>query len=81
MAQAATQAVTITLSTQTVQKVQMLAEKRSTSVSDLLAEQVEALIGTDEAYEKARQSALKRLQQGFHLGGGPYATRDELHDR
>jgi hypothetical protein len=29
-----------------------------------------------------RQRALKWLREGgWHLGGAPYPTRDELHDR
>ena len=34
------------------------------------------------AREARRQLALKRLREGgWNLGGAPYPTRDELHDR
>ena len=33
------------------------------------------------SHEARRLLALKRLRDGFDLGGSPYPTRDELHDR
>ncbi len=81
MAQAQKRNVTISLSPQVIQKVRILAVKRSTSISGLLAEQIETLVSSDEAYELAAASAIARLKRGYHLGGGPMASRDELHDR
>lgn len=43
------QNVTISLPRQTLQKVRLLAARRSTSISALLAEQVEILVGEEEA--------------------------------
>jgi hypothetical protein len=37
--------------------------------------------GVDEAYERAKKHALTIMRPGFHMGGGPYPTRDELHER
>ena len=59
----------------------MLANRRGVSVGVLLAEQIEKLVGEDEAYEQAKRQALALLDQGFHLGGVIRATRDELHER
>ena len=81
MPQTRRQNVTISLDTQIVMKAKILAAKRSTSISGLLAEQVEALVNQDDAREQAIASTAARLQGGFHLGGGPYASRDSLHDR
>jgi hypothetical protein len=81
MTQTKKQNVTVSLSTQVVQKAKILAAKRSTSISGLLAEQIEALVGADEAYERAAASAIARLERGFHLGGGRMVNRDELHER
>ena len=75
------QNVTISLSAETIRKAKILAAKRSTSISGLLAEQVEALIGTEEAYERAERTALALLHEGFHMGGVITASRDELHER
>lgn len=75
------QNVTISLSSETIRKAKILAARRSTSISRLLADQIEALTGEEEAYERAHRSALALLEKGFHLGGLISATRDELHER
>ena len=75
------QNVTISLSTDTIQKAKMLAAKRSTSISGLLAEQMESLVGKEEAYERAQRAALALLRKGFHLGGKVMLSRDKLHER
>ena len=48
---------------------------------DELAEQIETLVGEDDAYEQAQRRALALLDQGFHLGGRIESTRDEWHER
>jgi hypothetical protein len=81
MAQAQKRNVTISLSPQVIQKARILAVKRSTSISGLVAEQIEALVSDDEAYETAHREALALMKRGFHLGGEHRINRDELHDR
>ena len=71
----------MSLDRQTIQKAKVLAAGRSTSVSDLVARQIEELVGREEAYERAERQARALLDQGFHLGGAVRATRDELHER
>ncbi|HEX4077162.1 MAG TPA: hypothetical protein VHX49_17310 [Candidatus Acidoferrales bacterium] len=75
------QNVTIALDKQTIQKAKVAAARRSTSISALLARQIEALVAEDEAYERAQQQALALLDRGFHLGGVHRVSRDELHGR
>jgi predicted transcriptional regulator len=75
------QNVTVSLSPETVRKARILAARRSTSISRLLAEQIETLTGEDEAYEQARRSALALLERGFRLGGKITFTREQLHER
>ncbi len=75
------QNVTISLSSETIRKAKILAARRSTSISRLLADQIEALTGEEEAYERAHRSALVLLEKEFHLGGVISASRDELHER
>jgi hypothetical protein len=74
------QNLTVSLHPDTIRKARILAAKRATSISGLVAEQIEALTGGDEAYERAKRSAFALLKKGFHLGGKP-ASRDELHER
>jgi hypothetical protein len=75
------QNITLSLSRQTLRKAKVLAARRATSVSGLLAQQIEILVGEEETYERARRQALAWLDQGFHLGGAIRATRDEWHER
>ncbi len=75
------QNVTISLDRQTIQKAKVVAARRSTSISGLLARQIEILVGEEEAYEHAERQAMTLLDQGFHLGGVIRADRDELHER
>jgi hypothetical protein len=75
------QNLTIRLDRKTIQKAKVLAAKRSTSISSLVASQIAVLIGEDEAYERAERQATALLDQGFHLGGVIQVSRDELHER
>ena len=75
------QNVTVSLSTEIVQKARVLAARRSTSISGMLAEQVESLVNCDEAQERATRSAIVRMERGLHLGGGRLLSREELHER
>jgi hypothetical protein len=73
--------ITIRLDKKTIQKVKALAARRSISISDLLARQIEILATDEEAYEQAERRALALLEQGFHLGGTNRTNRDDLHER
>jgi hypothetical protein len=75
------QNLTISLDRHTIQKAKIVAAKRSTSISGLLAHQIEVLVGEEEAYERAERQAMALLNQGFHLGGRIRVSREELHER
>jgi hypothetical protein len=75
------QNITLRLSHQTLQKARILAARRSTSVSSLLASQLELLADTDDEYERAMRRAMARMEDGFHLGGVHKLDRDSLHER
>lgn len=75
------QNVTISISTEQVRQVRILAARRSMSISDFLAEQIQKLVGAEEAWERSERSARALLEQGFHLGGRMTVSRDELHER
>jgi hypothetical protein len=81
MRQKAMQNIIVSLSAETVQKAKMLAAKRSTSLNDLLAMQIETLAKEDDGYEGAHRAALNLMERGFHLGGEHFISRDELHIR
>lgn len=75
------QNVTISLSRPVLKKAKILAARRETSISGLLADQIESLVGQEEAYERAERQARALLDQGFHMGGATPVNRDELHER
>ena len=75
------QNVTISLSKQVLKKARILAARRETSISGLLAQEITTLVDNEDAYERAERQALSLLDQGFHLGGVIRASRDEWHDR
>ena len=73
--------ITVSLSRQVLRKAKILAARRETSISGLIALQIESMIGEDEAYERAQRQATALLERGFGLGGVIRASRDELHER
>lgn len=75
------QNLTICLDRKTIHKAKILAARRSTSISGLLAHQIEMLVGEEEAYERAERQARALLDEGFHLGGVIRVGREELHER
>ncbi len=75
------QNVTISLSRHILKKARILAARRETSISGLLAQEIEFLVGEEEAYERAEKQAMALLDQGFRMGGIIRAGRDELHER
>lgn len=75
------QNLTVSLERDTIRKARIIAARRSTSISGLVAEQIEMLVGEEEAYARAQRQAEELLEKGFKLGGRIHATRDELHER
>ncbi len=75
------QNVTISLDREIVRKAKILAARRATSISGLLAAQIEAMVVEDEAYQQAKRQALELLDRGFHLGGVHDSKRSDLHER
>ena len=77
------QNVTLALPAETVRRLKVLAAQRGSSISRMITEQLEAILNRDDEYERARQRALARLEQGWDLGtnGRIDWTRDELHER
>ena len=64
-----TQNLTLKLPVETVRKAKVVAAERGTSISALVAEKIDELVGEDAEYQAARRRALEWLKQGWHLGG------------
>ena len=70
------QNVTISLSRNVLKKAKILAARRETSISRLLARELESLVGDEEAYERAERQALALLDKGFHLAARGRTTEN-----
>jgi len=60
------QNITVSLSREVLKKTKMLTARRETSISGLLAQEIEALVSEGEAYERAQRQAIALLERGFH---------------
>lgn len=73
--------ITLKIDANLLREVKVLAASQGTSVSRLVADQLEYLIRHEKAYEKAKRRALARLRRGFDLEWSPSMSREELHER
>jgi len=75
------QNLTVSLERAIIQKARVIAARRSTSISGLVTQQIEMLVGEEEAYTRSQRQAEELLESGFKLGGTIRMTRDEVHER
>jgi len=73
--------ITLKLDRDLLRRAKVIAAERDTSVSALVAEQLEKAVRERDGYEQAKRRALATLKKGFDLGFKPPASRDELHER
>lgn len=74
------QNITLSLDSELLKSARVLAAKQGTSVSKLLAAELERLVTDDLRRQRARDQALSVLDRGLHLGGGR-PDRQSLHER
>ena len=72
--------LTIQLEVETIARARVLAARRGTSVSALVARTLAAMVDDDERYEAARRRASELMNAAGRLGERAW-TRDELHER
>lgn len=73
--------ITLRVESDLLRDAKVLAARQGTSVSRLVAVQLEEIVRRDRDYDRARERAIARLATGFDLGWTPPASRDELHER
>jgi hypothetical protein len=73
--------ITIKIESGLAQEARVLAARRRTSLSRLVADQLELLVREDQVYAAAKRRALRRLKRGYDLDWEKPASRDVLHDR
>jgi hypothetical protein len=73
--------LTITLDHETVCEARAVADDQSMSLQRILSDMIEKTVARDIQYRTAREGALRHLKMGISLGGPPYPSREELHER
>ena len=74
------QNITVALDKETIRKAKVVAAERSTSVSRLIADEIERIVAEHDRYARAKQASIAELRRGYDLGGGPLPGRDEVYD-
>ena len=79
----ANQNITLSLPEEALREARMLAARRGTSVSQLLARMLADLVEQENGYAGARERSLSRLRDAADLGTGGQVTwsRDSVHER
>ena len=75
------QNITISIDRELIRQARVVAARRGTSVSGLLAAELARTVAEDDTYQRSQKQALVILDEGVHMGGQPLPPRDELHDR
>jgi hypothetical protein len=74
------QNITLSIDKQLIQKARVIAARRGSSVSRMLADELAQLVSDSERYEQSRIQAIADLELGMDLGVQK-VSRDELHER
>ena len=79
----ANQNITLSLPEEDIREARILAARRGTSVSQLLARMLRELVERETGYADARERSLARLREGMDLGTGGHIgwSRDSVHER
>ena len=72
--------LTLQLDQDVIRRARIVAAKRGTSVSALVARELAGLVEQDARYEQARGRAEDLMREAVPRGGRSW-QRDELHDR
>jgi len=72
--------LTVQLDDEMIRQAKVLAARRGTSVSTLVAAELERLVAHDDRYEEACRRAQRALTGAARRGGRQW-SRDDLHER
>jgi len=83
MADMTNQNITLSLPEEDLREARILAARRGTSVSQMLARMLRDLVEQESGYARARDRSLARLHQGMDLGTNGHVgwSRDSIHER
>jgi hypothetical protein len=72
--------LTLQLDADVIRRARIVAAKRGTSVSAMVARELDGLVERDARYEEASRRAMELMARATPRGGRSW-RRDELHDR
>jgi hypothetical protein len=75
------QNLTLSIEKEIIKKGKVVAARRDTSISRMLADLLKGLVENDERYEAAKRSAIQQLKRGARLGGQITWKREDLYER
>jgi hypothetical protein len=73
--------ITLKLDADLLREIRILAAQEGTSISALLAAQLERIVQDRRGYDRSRKRALARLKEGYDLHWKRPRSREELHER
>ena len=73
--------ITLKLDSAPLRGVKILAAEQGSSISTMLAERLEQIVGERKAYDQARRRALTRLREATDHHWTKPTSRDDLHKR
>ena len=71
--------LTLQLDEDTIRQAKILAARRGTSISGLVARELELLVARDARYEQARRRAVELMAEAAGRGGRGW-RRDDLYE-
>lgn len=79
----ANQNITLSLPEEDLREARVLAAKRGTSVSQMLARMLRELVERETGYAAARDESIAQMREGLNLGlyGHIDWSRDDVHER
>lgn len=75
------QNITLSLDKEVIRKSRILAARKETSISKLLADSLQRTVDNEDFYEAAKRNGLHALKKAFHLGGTRRWRREDLYER
>jgi Family of unknown function (DUF6364) len=75
------QNVTLSIEKEIIKKGKVVAARKDTSISKMLADLLKGMVENDERYEAAKRSALQLMKKGVPLGGRITWKREDLYER
>jgi hypothetical protein len=72
--------LTVQLDEETIRQAKILAARRGTSISGLVARELELLVAQDARYEEAQRRAIELMAQSAEHGGRSWRREDLYED-